>query len=436
MNARWLAARALCAVTAEGRSLAVALPPLLAEARERDRGLVQELAYGSVRWQPRLVAALSRLLKKPLKARDRDLECLLLVGLYQLAFLDLKPHAAVHETVEAARAAGKPWAAGLVNGVLRSFQRRAGALSAELDADPVARLAHPAWLLERFRADWPDDWEALAEAGNARPPMSLRVNLRQGAREDYLERLAAEGIEAKVATCTEAGLVLEAPVAVERLPGFTEGAVSVQDVSAQLAAPLLDVRPGMRVLDACAAPGGKTCHILERTPDIELLALDADAGRLQAVADNLARLSLSARLIAGDAAEPAAWWDGRPFDRILLDAPCSGTGVIRRHPDIKLLRRPGDIPRLAATQTRLLDALWPLLRPGGMLLYATCSVLREENEHQAAAFVERTPDAMPLPIEADWGRPAGPGRQILTGPQGGVHVGMDGFYYARLTRRV
>ncbi|WP_354671224.1 16S rRNA (cytosine(967)-C(5))-methyltransferase RsmB [Thiohalobacter sp. IOR34] len=435
MNARRAAAAALGQVL-DGRSLTTALPPLLAEVEPRERPFAQEMAYGVVRWQPRLSALLARLLQRPLKRKDRDVEWLLLVGLYQLLYLEVKPYAAVHASVEAVREAGKGWAAKLVNAVLRNAQRRAAELLAEVDAEPAARLAHPEWLLRRLRGDWPEDWAVIAEANNRRPPMCLRVNARQMERDGYLQALAAAGIEAAPLAIGDQGVVLAQPQSVERLPGFAEGRVSVQDGAAQLAAPLLDAGAGMRVLDACAAPGGKTAHILEREPRLaRLLAIDAEAGRLADLEANLARLGLAAETRVADAARPADWWDGEPFERILLDVPCSATGVIRRHPDIKLLRREADIEALLKAQARLLDSLWPLLAPGGLLLYATCSVLRDENERQVTAFLARTPDARELPLDGvGWGRPQAAGRQILPG-EGQPPGGLDGFYYARLLKQ-
>ncbi|MDX1655623.1 MAG: 16S rRNA (cytosine(967)-C(5))-methyltransferase RsmB, partial [Candidatus Competibacteraceae bacterium] len=314
-------------------------------------------------------------------------------------------------------------AGGLVNAVLRQGQRRREALKEILLADP----AHPPWLLKMLQRDWPEHWPAVVAANNAHPPLTLRVNLSRISREVISQRLAAAGLSA--IPTGKAGLTLLQAVDVERLPGFAEGLLSVQDAAAQLAAPLLDPRPGQRLLDACAAPGGKTGHLLERCPKVELTALDLDPARLERVTDNLSRLGLEARVVTGNALEPAAWWDGRPFDAILLDAPCSGSGVIRRHPDIKLLRQPADIPLLARRQQDLLTALWPLLAPGGRLLYATCSVLRAENEAVIAAFLAQQPDARELPIEANWGEVAYHGRQILPGQEG-----MDGFFYACLGR--
>jgi len=428
-DARSAAARVIDQVLAEGRSLAAALPPALNNVPPAERGLTQELCYGTLRWAPRLEVLATRLLDKPLRARDSDVHALLLVGLYQLLYLNVPPHAAVSLTVEASAKLKKEWARGLLNGVLRRLLREQESLLADVDAGASAALAHPAWLLARFEQDWPGAWRAIAAANNERPPMTLRVNRRQGSRADYLARLEAGGIAASAAAHAPDAITLAAPAAVEQLPGFADGAVSVQDAAAQLAAGLLQLAPGQRVLDACAAPGGKTGHMLETCPDIELLALDSEAERLQRVAENLARLRLTAALRAGDAGEPAAWWDGKPYDRILLDAPCSGSGVIRRHPDIKSLRRPEDIPALAAQQARLLRALWPLLAPGGILVYATCSILTAENAGQVTAFLRDETQARELPITATWGQAVTAGRQILPGENG-----MDGFYYAVLRK--
>lgn len=426
---RAAAARVLAEVVAGGRSLSDVLPPALVVLAARDRALAQELCYGTLRLLPRLRVLLDRLLDRPLKERDADVDALLLIGLYQLGHLAVPPHAAVSATVAAARLLGKPWAAGLVNAVLRRYGRERPALDAAVAADPQARHAHPAWLLERLRAVWPADWEAVAAAGNAHPPLTLRVNRLRITTEEYRARLAAEGRAAVPHPHAPDALTLAQPCPVEALPGFTAGLFSVQDAAAQLAAPLLRPQPGQRVLDACAAPGGKTAHLLETCPTCEVVALDQDARRLTRVAENLTRLGLAADAVVGDAGNPAAWWDGRPFERILLDAPCSATGVIRRHPDIKVLRRPDDIARLAAEQERLLAALWPLLAPGGILVYATCSVLPEENRERITAFLQGQHDSHEIPIAVAWGRSADPGRQILPGEDA-----MDGFYYACLTK--
>ena len=423
---RAAAARAVAEVLV-GRSLAELLPA--AGVAERDRALLAELVYGTCRWFPRLDFFLGRLLQRPLKQRDTDLRALLLVGLYQLVETRVAPHAAVDETVAAARALGKEWAAGLVNGVLRAFLRDRAALESAAAADPAVAHAHPAWLVARLQAAWPEDWAAILHAANGRPPMTLRVNRLRGSTPGYLATLAQAGLAGSVVDGVPAALVLDQPVDVTRLPGFGEGAVSVQDAGAQLAAPLLDPRPGEAVLDACAAPGGKTGHLLEWCPEARVTAIDVDARRLARVRDNLERLGLAARLAQGDAEHPAGEWAEDRYDRILLDVPCTATGVIRRHPDIKLLRRAPDVDELVARQARILDAVWPLLRPGGILLYVTCSLLPDENHRQIDRFLGRRPDARALPIDAAWGRAAGAGRQILPGERT-----MDGFFYARLTR--
>jgi 16S rRNA (cytosine967-C5)-methyltransferase len=333
---------------------------------------------------------------------------------------------------------------GLTNAVLRAAVRRREELTAALEHDLEACSAHPYWLLQRLQDDWPDDWPAIVAANNARPPLTLRVNAHHCDRESYRERLTAVGRIAEPVSIpyphpappeaeksyVETALVLNAAVEPAALPGFAEGWISVQDAAAQLAAPLLDIQPGLRVLDACAAPGGKTGHLLECAPRLDLTALDQDAARLEHVAENLRRLRFQARLVVGDALRPADWWDGVPYDRILLDAPCSATGVIRRHPDIKLLRRDSDIAVLAFRQQALLASLWPLLRPQGRLLYATCSLLRQENEQVVESFLMAQPDAKEQPIIAPWGRPCSHGRQILPG-----EAHMDGFYYAVLVKR-
>ncbi len=430
MNVRAVAARALGQVLGEGRSLATALPPTLSRIDPRDHGLLQELCYGVCRWHPQLRALLDRLLARPLAATEHVVRALLLIGLYQLWHLRIPEHAAVAETVAAARQMQKSWAVGLTNAVLRTALRRRAELTAALETDPEARTAHPRWLLDRLRQDWPDDWSAIATANNARPPFALRVNQRHCDGEHYRPQLAASGRTVHSVRGVATALILDEAMEAVALPGFAEGWVSVQDAAAQLAAPLLDVRPAQRVLDACAAPGGKTGHLLECEPNLDLIALDQDIGRLEQVRENLQRLRLTARLVAGDARRPADWWDGIPFDRILVDAPCSATGVIRRHPDIKLLRRESDIAALAEQQRVILASLWPLLRPNGRLLYATCSVLREENEQVVAAFLATHSDARERPIVADWGRALPHGRQLLPG-----EANMDGFYYAGLFKQ-
>ncbi len=424
---RAAAARAVAAVLG-GCSLSDALPPLLQPLPVRDRALAQELAYGVLREFEPLAFLADGLLKA--RPKPNEVFALILVGLYQLLHTRVPEHAAVHATVEAAAVLKAQRLGGLMNGVLRNFMREKDArLAALSEAEPAVQHALPRWLWTRIQQDWPG--EPVAEALRQHAPMSLRVNAAHGSREDYLLRLQQAEIAAEITHHARYGVRLLQGVAVERLPGFAEGDVSVQDEAAQLCAQLLDLRPGMRVLDACAAPGGKTLALLEQQPALDMLALDRDAQRLERVQENLARARLTARVQAGDAALPQDWWDGQRFELILLDAPCSATGVIRRHPDIKRLRRAEDIAQLAAQQDRLLKALWPLLAAGGRLLYMTCSLLREENEARIAAFLAEAPQGgvRDLRLDVAWGHPCSIGRQILPGEDG-----MDGFYYALLEK--
>ena len=430
MNPRLAAAKALAAVLNGKASLNSSLPTQLDKVEDRDRGFTQDLAFGTARWQPRLSALAARLLQKPFKAADADVEALLLVGLYQLLYTRVPAHAAIGETVGCADKLKKPWAKALLNAVLRRAQRESEALLAELEHDPVVRTAHPRWLQKSLKAFWPQQWEAICAANNAHPPMILRVNRRHHTREAYLGLLADAGIAATVCTYSRDGIILEVAADVRGLPGFAQGWISVQDEAAQLAADLLDLAPGQRVLDACCAPGGKTCHMLEAEPGLAgVVAVDLEAKRLVRVRENLERLGLSAELIAADGRDTAAWWDGKPFQRILLDAPCSATGVIRRHPDIKLTRQAQDIAALAQLQGELLDALWITLEVGGILLYATCSTLPTENTEVIEAFLARTPGARELDLATTAGLKQPHGRQLLA--QEGGH---DGFYYAKLIK--
>jgi 16S rRNA (cytosine967-C5)-methyltransferase len=430
MNPRLAAAKALAAVLSGKASLNSSLPTQLDKVEDRDRGFTQDLAFGTARWQPRLSALAEKLLQKPFKAADADVEALLLVGLYQLLYTRVPAHAAIGETVGCADKLKKPWAKGLLNAVLRNAQRESETIFAELERDPVVRTAHPRWLQKSLKAFWPEQWEAICEANNAHPPMILRVNRRHHSRDAYLGLLTEVGIAATPCVYSRDGIILEAAADVRSLPGFAEGWISVQDEAAQLAADLLDLAPGQRVLDACCAPGGKTCHILEAESALAgVVAVDLEAKRLVRVKENLERLGLNAELIAADGRDIEKWWDGKPFQRILLDAPCSATGVIRRHPDIKLTRQPDDIVALAQLQGELLDAMWKTLEVGGILLYATCSTLPTENTEVIAALLERTPGARELDLATAAGIKQPHGRQLLA--QQGGH---DGFYYAKLIK--
>ena len=399
----------------------------------RDRGLLKELCFGTCRRLPRLEALAGTLLKQPFKKRDSDVQALLLVGIYQLLYMRIPAHAAVGETAGAARLLGKEWATRVLNGCLRRLQRESEALQAQVDQDESVALEHPPWLLNALRQAWPEQWRDIVEANNHAGPMTLRVNQRYNDREAYLGMLIEQGLNGHLCLHAPDGITLETPCDVTALPGFEEGHVSVQDEAAQLSAallgPALAPRPGAHVLDACCAPGGKTAHLLEQF-DINLTAIDSDNQRLARVEDTLSRLGVEATLEHADATE-RDWWSGTPFDAILLDAPCSGTGVIRRHPDIKKLRRKDDIRPLAKLQRQLLDNLWSMLREGGTLLYATCSVLPEENSEQIEAFLARTPDAhVTTPNDVAWGIVSGAGRQLF--PAQSSH---DGFFYARLEKR-
>lgn len=432
-RARARAAKVVADVAGRGRSLDAALAEHVQGSRQ-ERGLLKSLAYDSLRWYLRIDALLSRLLTRPGQKLDPDVRALCVVGLCQLLYTDIPPHAAVDETVDAARAIGHPRAAGLINAVLRRCQREGAALLASLDGDEAVRAAHPRWLMDALIRDWGDEAPAIVGANNERPPFWIRVNRRRVSPGEYRQQLEARGIGIGSSLFDDEALRLAEAMDVAELPGFAEGQVSVQDAAAQLAAHLLAPRAHERVLDACAAPGGKTGHLLELQPELErLVAVDVSRQRLMRVEENLRRLGLQAELIAADAAEPANWWDGRPFHRILLDVPCSATGVIRRHPDIKLLRRSEDIPELAARQARLLETAWNLLEPGGRLVYASCSALARETNEVVAAFVATRPDAEE--VSADLVRAlgfapqTGPGHRIAAGT-----AGMDGFYYACLDK--
>lgn len=416
---RALAARVNARVVSAGESLdrALAATPM---DDSRDAALLRAISYGALRWHERIQWQVEQLLTRPLSRRDRELAGLLRVGLFQLQWLRVPEHAAVAATVAAAAILGVGRAKGLVNAVLRRFLRERDELDARLQANREALVSHPGWMIDLLEADWPEQAEAILAANNAAPPMWLRVNARRLTTEAYAEQLAQAGIEAVVADVPGSAIMLAEPRPATSVPGYAEGLVSIQDAGAQLAAGLLDVRPGQRILDACAAPGGKTAHILETCAELGgVVALDCDRARLDTLEEGLSRLELEASVVHGDAAEPSQWWDGEPFHRILLDAPCSALGVIRRHPDIKLLRRPEDIPAMAARQAELLAALWPLLAPGGKLLYATCTLARRENQAQIERFMAATDDAALDPTGT------GTPRQICPG-----EANMDGFYYA------
>jgi len=438
---RAAAAFAVDQVLTGGRSLDAALKTALSESlSERDRSLVKALVFGALRWYHRYRLIIGDLLDRPLRSRDRILEALLSVGLFQLTDTRQPGYASVSATVDATRKLQRPRAAGLVNATLRRFQREQETVLQTVLATDEGCYSHPQWLIDQLRADWADRAQQILLSALERPPMWLRVNTARIDVGSYIELLqSAQGIDATTLKGFPAAVCPARPVSISDLPGLADGLVSVQDAAAQLAAELLDAAPGMHVLDACAAPGGKTGHLLERAGGrLDVVAVDIDAVRNELVAQNLERLGYEAQIITADVQATEAWVGeisgDQTFDRILIDAPCSATGVIRRHPDIKILRRPTDIKVFVKRQQRILDALWPLLKPGGRLLYATCSVLRVENHELVADFLHRHPDAtevrsppVKLPTVAESG--AGPGYQLLPGP-----ANTDGFYYALMER--
>ncbi len=427
-NTRLLAISALAEVLDEGKFLSECTA-LKDDDSNRNLPQARHLAYGVLRWLVALAWLESQLLDKPLKEKDRDISRLIWLGIFQLWQDSTPDHAAINETTECARSLGKAWAVNMINAVLRRFQREQTTLLEQLSKTPE-HLAHPPWLLAATKTDWPEQWQNILEANNAPAPLCLRVNTQRTTREQLVSSLTAAGFNCEISKYAAQALMISPAAAVADLPGFKEGLFSVQDAAAQLAAELLDVEPGMRILDACAAPGGKTCHLLEQIPGIELTALERYANRLQRVQENLHRLGLQCHLVAADATDSSLWWDGQPYDRILLDAPCSATGVIRRHPEIRHLRDPDQVQEAIATQYQLLQQLWPLLAGGGKLLYATCSYFRDENSHQIKRFIAHHSDAEEAVINATWGFEQTHGRQILPGEHN-----MDGFYYACLRKR-
>ncbi|MGB5165769.1 MAG: 16S rRNA (cytosine(967)-C(5))-methyltransferase RsmB [Woeseiaceae bacterium] len=430
---RAAAARVVDAVVQHGRSLDAALAEFETGIDEDDRSLLRMLCFGCIRHHWRLQSWLDQLLQKPIRKRDRIVRSLLSVGLFQLSDTRIPDHAAVSQTVEAARLLRQPRYAGLLNACMRRFQRED--IATRADHTDETRFDHPEWLLEALAKDWPDDWQAIAEANNDRAPMWLRVNTQHGSVADYAAQLQARDIDATTLAVVPQALQLSKAQPADALPGFADGDVSVQDGGAQLAAPWLLQGISGRVLDACAAPGGKSAHLLELAgSEIDLTCLDIDKTRAASIKEGLDRLGFNATVLSADASKPEEWWDNTPFDAILLDAPCSATGVIRRHPDIKLLRRASDIDRLAALQASIIRALWPLLAPGGRFLYVTCSVLQAENEDIVEAFLGETADAvetqlLPNNNISDVMQRMARGYQILPGT-----AGLDGFYYACLEK--
>lgn len=438
------AAKVVADVAERGRSLDVALIND-ANATRQERGLLRSLCYDSIRWYIRLETLLERLLERPNQKLDPEIRSLAIVGLCQLLYTDIPAHAAVAETVAATRLLGQPRASGFINAILRRCQREQAQLLPAIDRELALRTAHPRWLVERLRQDWRERAAEILDANNQRPPFWIRVNRLRATAANYRAQLQAKEIGVAASLFEDTALLLDKAMDVGDLPGFDEGLVSVQDAAAQLAAHLLEPRAGERILDACAAPGGKTGHLLELAPELAALtAVDVSPERLLRVTQNLQRLGLfrlgvAAQLIAGDAAEPASWWDGQAFNRILLDVPCSATGVIRRHPDIKLLRREDDIAALALRQSQLLRAVWPLLLPGGRLLYASCSALQAETTAVVAGFLADEPSARDATADRLKSLPAFGTGAAADDLQIGFRIaagaaGMDGFYYAVLEK--
>ena len=430
-DTRALAARGLAEIALRGASLRDVMErsaPRLADPR--DRALLMALLSEGARWWLRFDAAIDGLLEKSLRHKDPAVHALLVLGLVQLEILQLQDYAAVAATVEAVRALKRPQLAGLVNAVLRRWQRERESLLAKLDAKPQTRHAHPAWLAAALQRDWPAQADTVMAADNREPPLMLRVNRQRCERQALIDQLLAAGYEASTHPWLSDALLLPHSSDVTRMPGFEDGWFAVQDGSAQVAADLADLHAGLRVLDACAAPGGKACHLLERA-QIDLTALEFDAGRAERIRQNLMRLRLDAKLVVGDAGSPKGWWKEPAFDRILIDAPCSATGVLRRRPDVRLHRRESDIAAMQLQQQRILSALWPLLAPGGRLVYITCSVLRAENEAIVAELLASQPDAESVAFTLPVGQAASVGWQILPGDGD-----LDGMYYAVLKKRV
>lgn len=468
ITARTATVKVLLRLLQQKGSLASELT-LLNDLEEQDKRFAQELCYGVCRWYFYLNSTLKQLVPKPLKEKDEDIRCLLLLGMYQLQFTRVAPHAAINETVNAALYFRKEWAKKFINGVLRSFQRFQQELSQESGPEPQQepqtaeasqsvvnnnvligkkdeQLSHPRWLQKAILRAWPEQADDIFVANNQHPPFTLRIHQQHNTRTEYAQALQAmtvaeddkteegsheQSLSFKETPFSEVGITLDKACDVTQLPGFSQGHVSVQDEAAQLSASLLQLEPQQHVLDACCAPGGKTCHIAEMQPNLaSLTAIDLEERRLVRVRENLARLSIKANVICGDGTQPDTWWNQQLFDRILLDAPCSATGVIRRHPDIKLLRTRQAVEDLAQLQLQLLNALWPLLADGGILLYATCSVLPQENTQLIEQFINSREDVEHSVIDASWGIEQPYGRQLLPQIQG-----HDGFYYARLIKR-
>lgn len=429
-NSRATAALVVYQVVVQGRQLNRTLDHALNRWDAKNRPLIAEMVNGVVRWYWLLEYYLEQLLERPMRQKDYDLMCLLCVGLYQLEYMQTPQHAAVSETVKATAQLGKSWARGVTNAVLRKFLRnRSQLVSARVNE--VAQFSHPRWLIDLIRQEWPNDWQTILNANNRRPRITLRVNVRRTNATEYYARLESMGITARFDCDAPTAILLEERVRVQELPGFVQGEVSVQSTASQLASLSMELAPGQRVLDACSAPGGKLLHMLEIEPQLdEIIAIEIDEARRGEIVDNLQRARMAVQVLTADASRPTDWWDGEPFDRILIDAPCSALGVISKHPDIKHHRTPEDIEQVSEEQTRLLAALLPLLKSNGKLLYTTCSILAQENDRQIENVLDKLTDFVREPLPSVLGQPTRYGRQRLQNETGG-----DGFYYAKLSRR-
>ena len=428
-NVRVLAAQILTPILQNKGSLNTQYASVERRCAEKDRGLLRELCYGTMRFHPQLNAILKLIQNRPFKFRDIDIKALALIGLYQLQHTRVPEHAAISETVDACKVIDKEWAGRVINALLRRFQREETELISHLDDDESYQLNHPQWMISKLKNNWPDHWQNILNCNNERAPLSLRVNRLETSREAYLTDLQNAEIDASITEYSSDGIRLLRSSNVEQLPGYLDGHFSVQDEAAQLSANLLDLKSGQRVLDACAAPGGKLCHILEHEPQLDSIdAVELEKRRTPRIHENLQRLNLEANVITGDASSQA-WWDGKPYDRILLDAPCSATGVIRRNPDIKYLRQGEDIHALSKLQLEILQNCWSMLKPDGKLLYATCSIFPQENERLIKQFLQQHDDVIHIEIEQPWGVKRPYGRQLF--PQSDGH---DGFYYALLQK--
>ena len=425
---RVVAVSAVKAVIQNKRSLSQVLPEVLSDANQ-DAGLIHELTAGTLRWWWQLVLQVDKFLNKPLKTKDFDIYCLIVIGLYQIQFMRIPDHAAVSQTVNSTKILGKRWSGNLVNAVLRQCIREQETLIQSFKNDPIFNYSHPHWMIETMQQDWPDQWQKMLQANNHPNALTLRVNSRKSSVEKTMNQLQDQNINCSATLDSPVGIRINDKSKIWNNELWTQGSISVQDESAQLVAYALELKPGMQVLDACAAPGGKTCHFLELEPELKLLALEKDAARMTRLRENLQRSNLECNTQVADAADLDSWWKGDLFDIILLDAPCSGSGVIHKHPDIKHLRRETDIAQTILNQRQLLDKLWSVLKTGGSLLYCTCSVFRQENDQQAQWFIDKYSNAQQIPLDNRFGQQMDIGRQRLPS-----QYDADGFYYAGFSK--